>query len=92
MLFQHRHDVVGLAAPAMNGQSKKAMLVDHVEELEPGAVSDGVVNRLGDLDRPEEVGRSHALRDQLLKSVELASNLLGVWRMHFTVEFTALSG
>ncbi len=42
-LFQHRNDVSGLASPAHpEGQAETAVLVDHVEELEPAAVSGGV--------------------------------------------------
>jgi len=42
-LLQHRHHVLGLAAPAHpDGQAQAAVLVDHVQELEPAAVSGGV--------------------------------------------------
>ena len=42
-LLQHRHDVFGLAAPAHpDGQAETAVLVDHVEELEPPAIGRGV--------------------------------------------------
>jgi hypothetical protein len=42
-LFQHRHHVLGLAAPAhSDGQAEAAVFIDHVEELEPPAVSGGV--------------------------------------------------
>ena len=42
-LFQHRHHVFGLAAPAhSDGQTEAAVFIDHVEELEPPAVSGGV--------------------------------------------------
>jgi len=42
-LFQHRNDVYELATPANpNGQAETAVFVDHVEELEPPALSRGV--------------------------------------------------
>ena len=42
-LLQHCHHVFGLAAPAdTDRQAQAAVLVDHVEELEPAAVSGGV--------------------------------------------------
>ena len=41
--LQHGHDVFGLAAPAHpNGQAKAAVLVDHVQELEPPAIGGGI--------------------------------------------------
>jgi len=42
-LFQHGHDVLGLASPAdPDGQAEPAVLSDHVEELEPPAIGVGV--------------------------------------------------
>ncbi len=42
-VLQHCHHVFGLAAPAHpNGQAEAAVLVDHVEKLEPAAIGGGV--------------------------------------------------
>jgi len=42
-LLQHRHHVLGLAAPAHpDRQAEAAVLVDHVQELEPAAVGGGI--------------------------------------------------
>ena len=42
-LLQHCHHVLRLAAPPHpDGQAEAAVLLDHVEELEPAAVSGGV--------------------------------------------------
>ena len=42
-LLQHRHHVLGFAAPAdTDRQTKTAVLVDHVQELEPPAIGGGV--------------------------------------------------
>ncbi len=43
-LLQHRHHILGLAAPPHpDGQAEAAVRVDHVQELEPAAVSGGDV-------------------------------------------------
>ena len=42
-LLQHRHNILGLAAPAdTDRQAETTVLVNHVQELEPAAVSGGV--------------------------------------------------
>ena len=43
-LLQHRHDVFGLQRlpTPPDGQAETAVLVDHVEELEPPAIGRGV--------------------------------------------------
>ena len=42
-VLQQRHHVIGLAAPThSDGQAKAAALVDHLQELEPAAISRGV--------------------------------------------------
>jgi hypothetical protein len=42
-LVQHRHHVFGLAAPAHpDGQAEAAVLVDHVEELQPSPIGGGI--------------------------------------------------
>ena len=42
-LFQHGHDVLGLAAPSHpDRQAEAAVLVDHVQEFESATVSRGI--------------------------------------------------
>lgn len=42
-LLKHRHHILALAAPPdPDGQAEAAVLVDHVEELEPAAIGGGV--------------------------------------------------
>jgi hypothetical protein len=42
-LLQHRHHILGLAAPAHpDRQAETAVLVDHIQELESAAISGGV--------------------------------------------------
>ncbi len=79
-LLQHRHHILGLAAAAdADRQAEAAVLVDHVQDHEPAAISGGQASGGG---RP---GKSHAQgsrREKLLSPERLRTDVVAL-RQHY---------